>query len=105
MALNEVQNAFVQNAARPHMETIVRILHLLDTFPADYAALQAGPDALPTDAVALDDERTDAPALSGADIANLSTFSAAMSAVVGATAKEVLIGLMVRDLNTVLGLN
>ena len=105
MALNEVQHAFVNGAGRPHMETLVRILHQLDVFVADYDALQAGPDALPEDGTILDDGRTDAPQLTGLHLKQLLDFSNNMSAIVGPTAKQVLIGLMVRDLNTVLGLS
>lgn len=109
MALNQVQQDFVNNAARPHMEVMIRILHELDTFISDYDALQASADILPIDTTILDDAgaapRIDAPILTGADLANMKTFSANMSAVVGATAKQVLIGKMVRSLNTVLKLN
>lgn len=106
MALNQVQADFVNNAARPHMEEVVKALHVLDTYVADYDALQASGDALPVDATVLDDAltapRDDAPQLTGADLQNLRDFSANMSAVVGATAKQVLIGKMVRTLNNVL---
>lgn len=106
MPLNQVQADFVNDAARPHMEEIVKALHVLDTFVADYDALQATADALPIDATVLDDAltvpRDDAPQLTGADLQNLRDFSANMSAVVGTVAKQTLIGKMVRTLNTVL---
>ena len=109
MALNQVQQDFVNNASRPHLEVMIRILHELDTFIADYDAIQASGDALPTDSTILDDAgaapRDDAPNLTGTDLANMKTFSANMSAIVGATAKQVLISKMVRSLNTVLKLN
>ena len=108
MALNQVQQDFVNNAARPHLEVMIRIIHQLDTFIADYDAIQATGDALPTDTTILDDAgaapRDDAPNLTGTDLANMKTFSANMSAVVGATAKNVLIGKMVRELSSVLRL-
>ena len=109
MALNQVQQDFINNAARPHMESMIRIVHELDTFIADYDALQATADALAVDAVVLDDAgsapRSDAPNLTGADIQNMRNFSQNMSLVIGNTAKTVLIGKMVRSLNTVLKLN
>lgn len=111
MALNQIQRDFVNGAARPHMETVVRILHELDTFVADYDALQASSDALPEDATVMDDNtsgtgpRTDAPQLTGALVKALRDYSAAMSAVVTANAKQTLIGKMVRALSVVLRLN
>lgn len=105
MPLTQVQNSFVNEAVRPHMETIVRILHELDTFVADYDAMQASPDALIEDATVLDDGRPDAPALTGANLKSLRDFSANMSAVVTPAAKEVLVGKMVRSLAVVLKLN
>ena len=109
VALNQVQQDFINNAARPHMESMIRILHDLDTFIADYDALQASVDALATTTVVLDDAgaspRTDAPNLTGTDSQNMRNFSANMSLVVGAPAKQALIGKMVRNLNTVLKLN
>ena len=104
MPLNEVQIAFLNEAARPHMETLVRNLHELDTWVADYDALQAGPDFLPEDGTVLDDGRTDAPSLPGANVKALRDFSADMSAVVTPAAKQILISLMVRSLGVVLRL-
>ena len=105
MPLNPVQIAFLNEAARPHMETLVRNLHELDTWVADYDALQAGPDNLPEDGTVLDDGRVDAPTLTGANVKALRDFSANMSAIVTPGARRVLIGLMVRSLGTVLRLN
>lgn len=106
MALNKVQQDFINNAARPHMETLVRILHALDTYAADYDALQSSSDALTISATILDDAgaspRDDAPQLSGADLKTMKTLSTAMSAVINAGTKNVLISKMVRNLNTVL---
>ena len=108
MPLNTVQQDFVNGAARPHMETLVRVLHELDSFVADYDALQSTGDALPTDATVLDDAgnapRDDAPNLTGADLQNLRDFSANMSAIVGTVAKQTLIARMVRPLAAVLRL-
>lgn len=89
------------------MEEIIRAKHVLDTFVADYDALQATADALATDTTVLNDDtdttpRADAPQLTGADLQNLRDFSANMSAVIGAAAEQVLIGKMVRPLATVL---
>lgn len=106
MALNKVQQDFINNAARPHMEEMIRMVHVLDTYIADYDALQASGDALPTNATVLDDAgaapRDDAPQLTGEDLTNMRNFSNNMSLVVGAVAKETLIGKMVRNLNSVL---
>ena len=106
MPLNTVQQDFVNNAARPHMEIIVRILHELDTYVADYDALQSSVDALQIDSVILDDAgdipRDDAPNLSGADLQTMRDLSSNMSAIINAGTKTVLISKMVRNLNTVL---
>jgi len=106
MALNQVQQDFVNNAARPHMETLVRILHELDTYVADYDALQASTDALPVDTTVLDDAgaapRGDAPILQGNHTQTMRDLSASMSAVISGAVKEILIGKMKRNLNTVL---
>ena len=32
---NQAQRDFINNAARPHMETLIRILHELDTYFED----------------------------------------------------------------------
>ena len=109
MPLNGVQIAFVNEAARQHMENIVRSLHQLDTFVLDYDAIQATADALPVDATVLDDNaagdapREGAPTLTGLNVKQLRDFSAAMSAEISPAAKLVLIGKMVRALNVVLG--
>ncbi len=101
--LNEVQIAFVNEAARPHIEQIIKAIYRLDTFVADYDAIQATCEVLPIDGTVLDDGRTDAPALTGADLVLLRNFSETMSGNVSAAAKEALIGKMVRSLNVVLG--
>jgi len=111
MALNQVQVDFVNEAARPHMEEIIRALHVLDTFVADYDAIQGSADALPEDATVLDDgaggtaPRTDAPQLTGVQVKTLRDLSNSMSAVVIQATKTVLISKMVRPLSQVLGLN
>jgi len=106
MALNQVQQDFVNGAFRPFLETVIKFIHDADTFNADYNALQAGPDALPEDATVLDDDgvapRSDAPELTGLNVKQLNDFVASMSAVLTPTAKQVLIGKMVRSLNLVL---
>ena len=101
MPVNPGQYAFINGAGRPFMETFIRGVYNLDDFVADYDALQASIDALPEDATALDDGRTDAPALTGADLKNLRDFAANMSAVLTPAAKQILIGLMVRPLTKV----
>lgn len=106
MALNIVQQKFINEAARPHMEDIIKALYILDNFVTDYDAIQSSSNILPEDATVLDDAgstpREDAPQLSGLNVKQLRDFSANMSAVVTPTAKEILISLMVRSLNTVL---
>lgn len=104
MALNEVQVKFLNETARPFLETMVRILDDLDTFIADYDAIQAGSDALPTDATVLDDNvtgtgpRSDAPTWTGSNVAALRTYSASMRAVVNTAAEQVLVQKCVRPL-------
>lgn len=104
--LNQVQQDFVNVAARQHMETLIKALHDLDTFVADYDALQASANALPEDATVLDDAgaspRADAPELTGTNLKALRDFSANMSAIVTDPAKQILVSLMVRSLNNVL---
>lgn len=106
MPLNTVQTSHINGAARPMLETLIKIAHDLDTFVADHDAIQASSDALPTTSAVLDDAgdapRDDAPNLTGADLQNLRDFSANMSAVLTDPAKQILIGKMVRPLNTVL---
>jgi len=106
----KVQRDFINNAARPHMEVMIRILHELDTFIADYDALQGSTDVLATDNVTLNDNdaataRSDAPTLTGADIAAMRNLSSTMSGAIVPATKTILIGKMVRPLNTVLKLN
>ncbi len=106
MALNQVQQDFVNGAFRPFLETVIKAVHDFDTFNADYAALQAGLDVLPEDGTVLDDAgatpRPDAPELTGLNIKQLDDFVLAMSAVLSPAAKQILIGKMVRSLNIVL---
>ena len=53
MALNEVQVRFVNEAARVHMEAMVRTLHVLDTFVANYGGkILGGTNATITTTVA-----------------------------------------------------
>ena len=109
MALNRVQKDHINGAVRPHMETLVRILHELDTFVADHDALQGSGDALEVNGTVMNDgdgdnPRTDAPQLSGAQIKTLRDLSAAMSLEVNAATKAVLVGKMVRPLSAVLRL-
>lgn len=111
MPLNQVQVDHVNEAVRPHMETLIRVLHELDTFVADHDALQNSADALPTDTTVMDDgpggtaPRTDAPQLTGAQVQTLRDLSANMSAEVNAATKDILIGKMVRPLAVVLQLS
>lgn len=109
MALNQVQVTFVNEAVRVHMERFVLALEVLDTFAADYAAIQGSADALPEDATVMDDNaagtapRADAPQLTGAQIKTLNDLSVSMSAVVTPSVKTTLISKMVRPLAVVLG--
>lgn len=106
MALNKVQQDFINSAARPHMETMIKILHDLDTFIADYDALQSGIDSISEVGTVLDDAgdnpRSDAPQLTGSDVKSLYNLSVSMSAVVSSSVKTTLISRMVRSLNIVL---
>jgi len=79
MPLNEVQVKFVNEAARPLIEELVRIkMTILDPFVVDFDNQQ---DPLPTDATILDDgnggeaPRTDAPKLTGANVTALRNFA------------------------------
>ncbi len=106
----QVQRDFINSAARPYMEVLIRILHELDTFIADYDALQGSADVLAVDSVTLNDDtattaRADAPILTGADIKAMRDLSSTMSATINGATKTILIGKMVRPLNTVLKLN
>ena len=95
--MNQVQIDFINTAARPQMELLVRVLHELDTFVADYDALQGGPDAIAEDATVMDDNaagdgpRDDAPTLSGEEVKTIRNLSASMSAEVSAPVKSILI--------------
>ncbi len=106
MAFNIVQQKFVGETARVHLERVVRILNDLDTYVANFDAIQSGPDALPEDGTVLDDAgaapRADAPQLEGVILKQLRDFSVSMSAVVNPTVKEILIQKMVRPLSSVL---
>ncbi len=108
--MNQVQIDFINNTVRPQMETIIRDLHELDTFVADYDAIQAGSDAIPEDATVMNDNRTgdaprsDAPELTGAQIKVLRDLSASMSAIIDGPTKQTLVSRMVRALATVLSI-
>ena len=110
MPLNQVQRDFVNGSARPHMEEVIRALHVLDTFVVDYDALQSTSDALPIDSTVLDDNsngdgpRSDAPTLTGTNVKALRDYSANMSAIVSPAAKQILISKMIRSLAVVLRL-
>jgi len=106
MALNKVQQDFVNNALRPAIERTIQNKHYEDTFIADYDAIQASADALPEDATILDDAgdapRSDAPTLTGIQGSQLRSLLAARSAVITPVIEETFIGKMVRSLNSVL---
>lgn len=109
MPLNEVQVDHVNGVVRPFLERLILALDTIDTFVAEYDALQGGANALPTDGTVLDDgaggtaPRTDAPQLTGAQVALLRDRAASMSAVLSASEKRTLIDKMVRDLATIRG--
>lgn len=104
---NEVQRNFVNNAVYPQLERVIRIINQLEALVEDYDALQASANALPVDATiveTLDDvtSRTDVATITGAQIQTLRDVCEAMAAQLTAPQKQTLIGLMVRDLNTVI---
>lgn len=108
MPLNQVQQDFINNAARPHMEILVRIKHELDTFVRDYDAIQSSVDTIPVTATVLDDAgenpRADAPILYGNHIETMRNLSANMSSVIDGITEEVLISKMKRTLSSILRL-
>lgn len=107
MSLNPIQVAHVNGVIRPFLETLVGAKDAMDTFVAEYDALQDGPNALPEDATIMLDgadgtvSRVDAPLMTGAIIKTIRDRAASMSAVITPTEFAILIDLMVRDLASV----
>ena len=106
MALNQVQQDFVNNAGRVMLERMIQAVYVFDAYVADYDALQAGSDSIPTDSTILDDAgaapRDDAPILLGSDLQALRNISELMSQQLSTVTKQTLIGKMKRTLNSVL---
>ena len=102
--LNEVQRRFVNEGARPHIEKLLLAKHLMDTFILDATNLS---DAIAnnTDILADGDgtsPRTDAPQLTGQNLAQLVTYTALAADQIDGVFKNALIKLSVRRLETIL---
>jgi hypothetical protein len=103
--LNEVQRAFVNEAARPMIEKLIRFRYELDAFVLDADNQQA---AISTAADVLNDNldgsapRADAPQLQGAHLLQLRNFAAAMRDQINGTALNALVALSVRSVNTIM---
>ena len=101
--LNETQVAYVNETVRPMVERIVRIYSQLDAFVLE-SGNQQSPIANTADQLADSNgtlARTDAPALTGQNVAQLATFVGNMRDQINGVALDSLIALMVRDYETV----
>lgn len=101
--LNEVQVKFVNEAVRPFIEYLISVRYRLDTFVKDVDNQQS---AIASNTEVLNDgdglnPRSDAPALTGQNIAQLRNFANNMLGQIDDVALAALIKLAVRDLNTI----
>ena len=105
-SLNTVQKNLINDTVRPGLEAIVSMRFYLDALVSELDNQQdpiaATADIL-NDDLAGDQPRPDAPNLTGQQVAQLRTFSAAMRDEIDGVALNTLIALMVRDVNTVTG--
>jgi hypothetical protein len=105
MPLNPVQVQYVNAVVRPMIERLILFRSELDAFVLDYDNQQT---PLPTTAAVLDDNaagtapRTDAPTLTGAQVAQLRTFCAGMRDQISATALNTLVQTAVRSVEAIL---
>lgn len=102
--INEVQRLFIQEAARPTIETIIRFKAMLDAFVDDYDNQQAPitvDGEVINDAGDLAGPRLDAPNLTGTKLEQLRNFAASMSAVVNTAAEADLIAVAVRSVDLI----
>lgn len=103
-ALNEVQRTFVGDVARPMVERLIAFRAELDLFIQDYDNQQApvlnNADQLGDNAAGTA-PRTDAPILTGANLASLRTFCGNMVTQLSDANRNAMIALAVRDLRTI----
>lgn len=102
--LNEVQRAFVNEACRPMIEDLIKFKARLDAFAADYDN-QSSPIATDTNILADgpgDLPRTDAPPLTGQQLATMRTIAGNMSTQLSGATYNAMVRLAVRDLDTIL---
>jgi hypothetical protein len=103
--LNPVQVAFVQEAARPTIEKLIRARSVLDAFVLDYDNMQT---PIVADSEVLNDApggvtpRTDAPNLTGTNLLQLRNFAANMRDQINGVALNSLIELSVRSVEDIL---
>lgn len=105
MPLNTVQVAFVNESARPMVESLIRYRSELEAFVLQFDNQQ---DAIPTSAVALDDNSTgtaprdDAPLLTGQRVSQLRTFANDMFSQIDSVALDILVSLAVRPVGNII---
>jgi hypothetical protein len=101
--LNPVQRNFVNEAARPMIEEIIRMHARLQNFVADYDNQQV---PITADSEVLNDgdgtsPRADAPTLTGLNLQQLRSFANNMAGQINGSTLNVLISLAVRDVDTI----
>lgn len=105
MPLNQTQVKFV-GVSRQMVEKLIRFRSELDAYVLDYD--NQGASALPTTAVALDDNeagtapRADAPAITGAQIQSLRGFALGMRDQISGATLNTLISVSVRSVEEIL---
>jgi hypothetical protein len=106
MPLNKVQQDFCNQSYRVFAEEFVRNIHFAKALIQEFDNLQAGPDALPINAVALDDAgenpRADAPAATGQDVSDFIDTLRNIVATVSSAEEQAIQGKTVRRLTTIL---
>lgn len=102
--LNEVQRAYINGTCRPMIERLIKLCDELDSFLLEAANQQTpitnnGDDL--GDGASGTAPRTDAPKLTGAQIASLVTFATNLRAQINASALNTLVSVAVRDVATI----
>ncbi len=106
--LDPVQVAFINETVRPMLEALVKFKFRVDAFVLDYDNQQ---NAIATTADDLGDDpsgtapRIGAPTWTGTRLGQFRTLSGSMADALDGTTLDVMIELMVRDLNNVIGGN
>ena len=104
--LDPVQVAFMNETVRPALEALVKFKFRADAFVLDYDNQQ---NAIATTADDLGDDsdgmapRVEVPAWTGTRLAQFRTLCGSMADTLDGPTLDVMIELMVRDLNTVVG--